>query len=79
MILRSAGIKTGYIAELDARDSELQASKLELETLYMVEKNDSEIESDPVTKDQFQKALDSVDQLLPSYTTIRSVKMAIDS
>ena len=72
-------MKTGYIAELDARDSELQASKLELETLYMVEKNDSEIESDPVTKDQFQKALDSVDQLLPSYTTIRSVKMAIDS
>jgi hypothetical protein len=73
-------MKQGYLGELDARETEFTNLKLQLEGLYMIGKDDKEIENDNETKGQFEKALQEVESLTPTYaSTIKSVKMAIES
>jgi hypothetical protein len=73
-------MKTGYLAELDARAGEMTSKKAELESHYMVEKSDEEIEQDEAMKSMLKNAVDSVEKLLPAFTTTcRSVKLAIES
>ena len=79
-LIRSVSMKQGYLGELDARESEFTSLKLKLEGLYMIGKDDKEIENDEKTKGDFERALQEVETLAPTYaSTIKSVKMAIES
>lgn len=73
-------MRSGYIAEIDARAQELQDAQSKLETNYMLEGSESQIEADERLKLQFEGALTAADALMPSLAaTTRTVKMAIES
>ena len=73
-------MKAGYLGELAAREAELNTNKTTLEGLYMTEKSEKDIEESLETKKQFSLALNNAEKIMPMYaTTIKSVKMAIES
>lgn len=73
-------MKSGYISEIDARVAELQNAQTVLETNYMSEKSESQIEENMELKGQFENALNAAEALMPALAaTNRTVKMAIES
>ena len=78
--IRSESMRVGYFGELDARAKEMEDKKVQLEALYMMPKDDSEIAADDLSKGQFEKLFQETDALLPSYaSTIKTVKLAIEA
>ena len=70
---------TGYVSELQARQTEMEISKLELEGLYMKPETDEAIEASEQLKTEFDTAISKVDTHMTSLVgTIKSVKLAID-
>lgn len=77
---RSESMKSGYNSEIDARVDEIQKAQSVLESNYMAEQSDSQIDADPVLKGRFEDALNAAEALMPALaTTTRTVKMAIES
>lgn len=80
MDLRSESMKSGYNSEIDARVVELQNAQSVLETNYMSEQSESQIEENMELKGRFEDALNAAEALMPALAaTNRTVKMAIES
>lgn len=72
-------MKQGYLAEINARKDELEQAKQQLEVLYMnpIHKDEN---MDSELKGKFNQCFSLVENYLATFTTtLKSVKMAIDS
>ena len=72
-------MKSGYIAELDARANEIDSLRSTLEGHYVQVEKSQDFEKDDAKKQEIQGWVDRVEQILPAFqTTCRSVKLAIE-
>lgn len=77
--LRSDGMKKGYQDELLARKNELEDDKLGLETLYMHDATEDDIQKSEDSKKEYQNLFSKVETHVATLqTTLKSVKLAID-
>lgn len=73
-------MKDGYAAELSARQTELDRCKEKLETLYMNNQTEDDLQNNQESGDQFRAAIDSVAPIVTTLTaTLKTVKLAVET
>ena len=73
-------MKQGYAAELEKRQSELESTKLKLETLYMSRDSEADIKNDPAKLGDYNGQISAVTDLCNGLSsTLKTVKMAVET
>ena len=73
-------MKSGYEAELNARISELDHAKSDLEALYMGKDTEESILADAELQNKYKSLLDNVNNIVSVLTgTVKTVKLAVET
>ncbi len=73
-------MKTGYEAELGARQSEIETAKVVLESLYMTKDTDAQIDGDEGLQQKYNSAIGSANLACNALgDTVKTVRLAVET
>lgn len=79
-VLRSDGMKSGYAAELTARQLEIEKAKEELERLFMTKDTDAQIDLDEQLQQNYTSAIGSANFACNTLgDTVKTVRLAVET